>query len=1188
MPEFPIFLLKPMKLRYKIPLISVFTVLILFLAAYLLVTRTGLVKNQINRSLAAFLSRDYSLKVTVGKVSGVPWRGLVLENITVDYSQSPREYRMLSVDRLETRYRFSNLWHRRWIASRIDLYGVKAVLLSDETGRLLLPEYVGTQKGRATKFNFEIDSILVHKASFKLFLPTRSIRITDLDLIAGCRGSEKKVEFAAHQLAFRLPQEEVTLHKAIAAGQLTEGQLRLDSVFLKTDSSFVRLRAQVSLTTSPELSVDLHPSQISLPELKRLTGVGLEGALIAAGKFKTNFRWVAGKTELNGALFQRALDKVKIDFLYDRQHLFCNQITGKIAGADIAGSGKLQLSSVPERYEFNGTIANLNLARWTLSNLPSNLNGQVQMTGQGLSSEKLKLNLAVNLNNSRLDLYSFNQAQGSLSVDDRRAYFDEGFKVRYKNTFVSFGGAVGYSDSVNIYGSVQFDDLRDFWGQTFLKELAGRGVANFAATGITLDPNISFTFYSDTCWLYQLYSSGLSGSCAINRFLSRRTGVINLTCEKGTAWNFPFDSLQTHLTLDSNKITIRSVKIWNPDLIAAGAADLDIGESTFWKLTVDTLNLNYRGNTVRLTSAAHIAIDSTGYIINRAHLVGTDGSLEIAGRISYSEAINLQFSLSDLPIAPWWQLVYQQKVITGLLSLKGTITGDFAHPEITADIAIDDLSYQQIQLGELTGRVNYREQQLLMDSVRLTGQYGTYAWNGFLPIDLKFSTVQRRLLDAPQRIHFTATGERFDFIHFFIEDIEWLRGQFTGDVTITGTPESPQVNGQIQLRRGICKALPLVNPIVNLDLDLRLENEKIFVEKASGWLEWKKKRGQIEGSGTITVVSPSRFEYDLYVTGHDVPVRYEYDELEAIGDFGIQVAGSNPPLVTGDIYPTHLLYTGEFQDTAVSVLVNEKGQSPTPPWDLHLTVLAPNNCWVSNNEVNAEFKGELLVLRTNGVYNYLGDLEVIRGKYHLLARTFRIEQGRIVYDNIAQPNPKLDILVSTRIRQPRTSASGLASQPADIDLRLKVTGTLRQPIVQPTEGSPYSDQDVLLLLVTNSRFVSGDSALTVGASGLSNRLRLGGINLASAMLGNYAARQLGLEILELTPVEEGHFDLRATELTVGKYTLPNLYLYGRSRFTSFKEQEVGFEYRISRWLYLEGVREKTNLFRLNLNANWEY
>ena len=81
---------------------------------------------------------------------------------------------------------------------------------------------------------------------------------------------------------------------------------------------------------------------------------------------------------------------------------------------------------------------------------------------------------------------------------------------------------------------------------------------------------------------------------------------------------------------------------------------------------------------------------------------------------------------------------------------------------------------------------------------------------------------------------------------------------------------------------------------------------------------------------------------------------------------------------------------------------------------------------------------------------------------------------------------------------------------------------------------------------------------------------------------------MGVETFEIDPVYGDKFDPLGTRVTLGLYTMPNLYIYGRSDLAGQSGQELGFEYRLKKFLLMEGRLDEDNLYRFFFNFYWDY
>ena len=93
---------------------------------------------------------------------------------------------------------------------------------------------------------------------------------------------------------------------------------------------------------------------------------------------------------------------------------------------------------------------------------------------------------------------------------------------------------------------------------------------------------------------------------------------------------------------------------------------------------------------------------------------------------------------------------------------------------------------------------------------------------------------------------------------------------------------------------------------------------------------------------------------------------------------------------------------------------------------------------------------------------------------------------------------------------------------------------------------------------------------------------------SSRLLENIAGRSLGVETFEIVPTWSDKFRLTDAQITVGKYISDKVYLSYTRRLSQSSGQEAGVEYRLNKHLLLEGHRDKSGLFHLGLNLNWEY
>jgi autotransporter translocation and assembly factor TamB len=533
--------------------------------------------------------------------------------------------------------------------------------------------------------------------------------------------------------------------------------------------------------------------------------------------------------------------------------------------------------------------------------------------------------------------------------------------------------------------------------------------------------------------------------------------------------------------------------------------------------------------------------------------------------------MDLDFDISRFRLEAIWRRFFPDIQLAGLIDSRGTLNGSFDRPIMTFSGSVAGFRYDDRPFGRLEFDAGYADQWLSVEQSRLKNPDFQIDVSGRFPIDLSFGPVAQRVLDRALEGRLSASGDVLDRIAAFQPEIlESISGPFAVSANVSGTPRQPLLTGDAHLRAGRIKTLEIVNPIEEVTIDLSLRQDTIVITEATGRVRDHKESGTVSAEGRLHIESYDRFGYDLTLTGHDVPARFEFEDFAVVSDFDLTVKGSSPPRVTGTLRPSRVDDREPFADEPFTTLVED-----TTIWDWDFDIEMPGNYWIHNDRIEAEMSAKLVLLRRRGLMNFIGTAEIIRGKVYFLDKVGRIQRGTLTFDDPNDPDPKLDIDVRFRIRQPRIAGASPGSSSDVVDLDLHVRGKASEPILEAQP--PYTHQDFILLLTTNSTGVTSGNPLT-------NRLRDIGTGLLLSEAERIMADMMGLETLEIEPGS----DAGDTQIRAGRSVSPQLFIHASSRINVGAGQELGFEYRFSRRLFLDGNRDRDNLYRLNLHFNWDY
>ena len=440
-------------------------------------------------------------------------------------------------------------------------------------------------------------------------------------------------------------------------------------------------------------------------------------------------------------------------------------------------------------------------------------------------------------------------------------------------------------------------------------------------------------------------------------------------------------------------------------------------------------------------------------------------------------------------------------------------------------------------------------------------------------------------LDQPLDISISAEDTRFDLVMLLLPNVEDLQGHFRADFRLFGTPDNPHLEGTAVLDSARLKYYDLAGIIFADSASVRMKDNEIIIDRIDAYVPNPKAatgRSYAYIDGVITVKSLSVLNYDVDIDiPKGFPVKYDLDDIDGIVEGRMHIEGDTPPSVTGDLTVTSARYLVNFasaeEGSPLMMLL-----SGDKTWDLNINVDVLSNYWIKNDDIDAEFSGQLNIIRDSGNYRFIGEMEILRGRGFLFDKTFQIDPGsRVIYNDIDTLNPTLDITAYTKI-------VGVSQYPdssnEQIELGLHITGTLENPEFN-TVGDGFSRSDILPLLVAN--YAASDSNQAGAMTKIEQRMT-GLVSSQVSQLGTRQLNRLGVETFEIDPSYGGKLDPLRSRVTLGFYTSPNLYIYGRSQISQKLGQEVGFEYRFNKSFMLEGLKDEEDLYHMNLKLKWEF
>ena len=1179
-----------MKTVLKIPVaaFSLFIFLV-FLLLYLYFF-TSVPEQQLNDWLGYYLPQKIGYKVEVAKVYRDIWKRLKLQDIDIYLVDNEKDIPIGHIESIDLEYSWEDILFKD--------YHFKDLIIKNADLSL-----VPIQKRKA-----KADSARVAQAIGKISFPgisvdnfrmeNASLRVAEKDSLldfiipklSGSFGTDDNiVDVNIDSLSGSCPQKDFNLNSFQCKAFMIGDELMFESIQFATDKSKVLVSGQYGKIDAPDyqLSFDFYP--LDLEDITPWAGVKLQGEVNTRGHVEGNFEKFKGQIRGDAVLFDENLDDFDMDFHFDALTLFVDSYKGGIFKAPSQGKGFLNFATSPATYNFNGQVNNLDLENIGV-NLYSSFTGHIDANGSGLSESNFRMGIDMNLTKADIDIYHFHKAIGSIEFDLKGLEFKPGFKANYKHTWVDYSGYLEYDGDLDILGKAEFADLSDFKNQIFVEDLDGVGQADFHASGPTLDFNVEGTFSSDSCRFYGLYADTFNLDLDLKSFVSHKVGYVSGEWHGGDLYSVPIDSGSFSVIVSGEKFFLDNVYCENANNKLRLAGDFDNGTIPP-KLKIDTLNVVLWNDTVYNEGPLLIDVYPKEVEFNDFSLHSRSSRLQMAGTVTYEQQMDLVISAENVEIRPIVEYFIKDKEYSGMLSGNFALGGDFDLPEFTADIAISDFSIDHILLGYFNVRATYAASALNISLAELEGANSLFNLSGILPINLSFTYEGSRLPDTPMNLKLKAFGKSIALVPVFVKNVKDFKTDFNVDLSIAGTYSAPLVKGNFSAKKGVLDIYELENNLTDINITGHMFNDSIFVDSLSAYARLPKegvfrklnissllhgnhdeRRGLITGSGAIKILGLGLFDYNLQLNGYNCEFYTAgYDIQFVVQDMGLKVTGSSPPLVSGYAKLDRLLMKESFESFYAGTSEEGAVIEDSTMWDIYLDVSATNNIWIKNTQSEAvlglggaadmEMDGNVVITREKGIYNVLGDLEVLRGNYFLGGIKFNINTGQMSFDNPDTLDPEINFDVTTKIRP--------SNQVVEYtDLNLVISGRLSKPHIGTATGSGYSDEDIILTLLEHGI--------------LANNVSVFG-NLVANQLEDIEFISAWVDDIDINPEETsttatgGEVQPSATQknpatrITLMKYIFPQL-IVTYSRRISLEEgaSTVGFEYIVNKYLSLEG------------------
>lgn len=571
--------------------------------------------------------------------------------------------------------------------------------------------------------------------------------------------------------------------------------------------------------------------------------------------------------ELNSSIDLKINKSSYADYKLDRVKLYSNSgkkivelsVDGFLNNAALATSGFFNFAEEGKpKYDFEGKIENLNLTNIIKNEeYDSDLNFYFDVNGHYFNLDSLYGMLNVRLDSSRYSSKIINDAHLSLQVvkneSNRNIYLNSDFVdftivgdfsledaidilsyeaktiAKITSDKIDEFNPLYNADSTIVYEEIPADIISkelDFEFSFTFKDFeliavllgeekldiagSGRGSISNKKGSFTIETDLKIDYFlsagEDVFYISDLHADFKLTRDNTSAKFDDLFGAISLNCDRIYAGS-DIEKIQTDIVFNQSRMffNVETIIDKNIGLRTDGRFIMSPREQN---ISLEGLTINY--NNMKWENIRPINLllkPGESLDIQDFSLYNDPAALFVNGIIYNDGRQNLQFNLKDVDGLLLSKLAFEstEKILDATLNIGGYVNGTFSEPIFDIEINLDNISYGNVDLGDLIGNLNYSDKNITINSAFFDKtkniENPKLTINGNIPIDLNYQLEGERFSDN-DIMSLKIYSQDFDLAALgnVLPVIKNQKGFLTTDIDVKGTINNPRLNGKFELR----------------------------------------------------------------------------------------------------------------------------------------------------------------------------------------------------------------------------------------------------------------------------------------------------------------------------------------------------------------------------------------------------
>jgi translocation and assembly module TamB len=468
---------------------------------------------------------------------------------------------------------------------------------------------------------------------------------------------------------------------------------------------------------------------------------------------------------------------------------------------------------------------------------------------------------------------------------------------------------------------------------------------------------------------------------------------------------------------------------------------LSLSHEDLLRIRLDELKGLYENVHMVLSQPATVTLGIEQAMLDKLELRTDKGKLQVTGGMK-KDTVQATARISDLPLSLLEPFLGQD--LTGSAAVEMDLSGPMKDPGVNVAVHIKEYQVmgQNLKKPILVNLKLHtrREGDRILADLELSGIGNTpFTASGSIPAHLCLKPFAFEMnKTGPLK------GKLQGKLDLMVLDIlpamanQQLRGLIEMDLGAEGTLEKWGLNGGLSLTNGRYENVEQGILLDRIEARMDAKEQTLILSKlnaADG------DQGNISLTGKVDVTPPFSMAFALAMNratllrketlsvtaGGNLDVKGNKERVDLTGEIDldrteITIPKRFPPGIT--VIPVKVI-----NDPSDKTAKATESGGPPAMIQLNLGVNIPERFFVRGRGLDAEFKGRLTVQGPAHNPVVRGSLNVVRGTFLCLSRTFKIVNGQIAFDGSTPPVPFLNI--DTEVNAGEITAKVDVSGPAD-------------------------------------------------------------------------------------------------------------------------------------------------------------